>query len=659
METKLLQNRKGGNSDMMISKMHHQKLQSFPYSTIKSPSLSSLSLSSPYLLLLAFVLITSLSSSTEMMVEAFGTITKIGSIHTPMMILSPSPLLSSKSLSSSSLDNNNNDSKLMFGLSSSRTLDTSIKMKKNGFEPSSSAILPPFQPVEVDNNDDNNDDESTYDYTNMGAELAGRLTEKRLRSMVIITTTTTTTETEETVNLSKVIEATEGSTMTTTTTKLTDTGRQQRKTSVGILKDDRNAINTNIDDTNSNNNNLSKGRFRDLCILRAGEDVIESFFENDDEIDEVLKDILTSRRESLTSSFSSSDNITDDDDDNNDDDTNDDGKNDEYETKTIETSNSVETTITPLPFTETLRTTIISEAISSLQSLCILGMRAGLRATAEMQKKNVSHLLTTNKNSKKSTNYHASTPTTMFDNYQDEMNDDFYYGGDSSNSSDQGGESTSASTVATGAWTDEDVALLKSRMNVDGGVNILAHLKLKRSPLGAYRLLISMGVWSKHEELAFLRSGLPVRPTVEELIVARKVVEATKLAKSNNGNDDNITNVDSILNLRKDLTHLKTYTIDAAKTRDIDDGISLETIINDDGTERKKIWIHISDADKYAPRGSDAFKCATRRFSSVYLPSGTIGMFPPELGENVMSLERDCPALSLSVELDEDGKEFT
>jgi exoribonuclease-2 len=113
----------------------------------------------------------------------------------------------------------------------------------------------------------------------------------------------------------------------------------------------------------------------------------------------------------------------------------------------------------------------------------------------------------------------------------------------------------------------------------------LAALKRKRTNQGAFDLLVQIGAWKKHEDIALLRSGFPTRFTSEELA-------ASKEALGNNHDPDHL------LGIRKDLRHLKVYTIDDQSTYEIDDGISIEKIRRPDGSEGMKIWIHISDADR-------------------------------------------------------------
>ena len=185
------------------------------------------------------------------------------------------------------------------------------------------------------------------------------------------------------------------------------------------------------------------------------------------------------------------------------------------------------------------------------------------------------------------------------------------------------------------------------------GLQLLSALKYKRTPLGAYNLLIRIGVWGKHENLALLRSGFPVRFTASEEDVANRV--ATESNEKENKNDD----PDTILGIRRDYRSQKIYTIDSASTKEIDDGLGVEIIDSDseNGKKRYRYWIHIADADRWAPRKSELFEIARRRATSIYLPGTSIPMMPSSVSQQVMSLkaQTDVCALSLGVELHDDG----
>jgi len=185
---------------------------------------------------------------------------------------------------------------------------------------------------------------------------------------------------------------------------------------------------------------------------------------------------------------------------------------------------------------------------------------------------------------------------------------------------------------------------LKFERDSFAGIEILSGLVRKRTAQGAFELLVSIGVWSRHEDLSLLRSGLPVRFTDLEKKVAKESLE-------------NTVDYDGILGVRKDLTSMKVYTIDNESTREIDDGISVEVIEDKLGSKRHRFWIHISDADRWAPRYSNLFKVGERRSTSIYAPTKTYPMFP-DSAFDVMSLNagRDRCALSLGVELLPNGE---
>ncbi len=102
----------------------------------------------------------------------------------------------------------------------------------------------------------------------------------------------------------------------------------------------------------------------------------------------------------------------------------------------------------------------------------------------------------------------------------------------------------------------------------------------------------------------------------------------------------------------KDLTHLKTYTIDDSKTVEIDDAISLEKV-----SGQEKLWIHIASPASYIEYQSGIDKKARKLVSTVYLSTNTYYMLPEALINNVFSLsdKEKRESLSLGVILNDDG----
>ncbi len=102
----------------------------------------------------------------------------------------------------------------------------------------------------------------------------------------------------------------------------------------------------------------------------------------------------------------------------------------------------------------------------------------------------------------------------------------------------------------------------------------------------------------------------------------------------------------------KDLTHLKTYTIDDSKTVEIDDAISLEQV-----SGQNKLWIHIASPASYIEYQSGIDEKARKLVSTVYLSNNTYYMLPKALIYNLFSLsdKEKRESLSLGVILNDDG----
>ncbi len=166
----------------------------------------------------------------------------------------------------------------------------------------------------------------------------------------------------------------------------------------------------------------------------------------------------------------------------------------------------------------------------------------------------------------------------------------------------------------------------------------LLHLKRSETPQAAFQLLVDLGLWASHENLYLRRSQVPIQFPPKVLEVAHHRLDSPP---------------DDLDVHRLDLTHLKVYTIDDESTREIDDGLSLEIL--PDG--RQRLWVHIADPTRWVLPGDELDLEARRRSTTIYLPTGMIPMFPPELATGPMSLVQgrlSC-ALSFGVVLQESG----
>ncbi len=169
-------------------------------------------------------------------------------------------------------------------------------------------------------------------------------------------------------------------------------------------------------------------------------------------------------------------------------------------------------------------------------------------------------------------------------------------------------------------------------------VETLAALKRPENPQGAFELLVNLGVWSLHENLFLRRSSIPVNFSTKVLEVAHQRTEVSPPDPDSE---------------RLDLTRLKVYTIDDESTKEIDDGLSWESL--PDGKQR--LWVHIADPTRWLTPGDELDLDARRRSTTLYLPTGMIPMFPAELATGPMSLVQGkiCNALSFGIILDDEG----
>jgi exoribonuclease-2 len=112
---------------------------------------------------------------------------------------------------------------------------------------------------------------------------------------------------------------------------------------------------------------------------------------------------------------------------------------------------------------------------------------------------------------------------------------------------------------------------------------------------------------------------------------------------------------------RRDLTHLAVFTIDDAGTTEVDDGLSVEPLPGGG----LRLWVHVADPTRWVEPGSAVDRAARERTRTLYLPFGSVPMFPDCLAEGAFSLRSGggddadaapvCCALSLSATLGSDG----
>ncbi|WP_136067195.1 exoribonuclease II [Modicisalibacter radicis] len=104
---------------------------------------------------------------------------------------------------------------------------------------------------------------------------------------------------------------------------------------------------------------------------------------------------------------------------------------------------------------------------------------------------------------------------------------------------------------------------------------------------------------------------------------------------------------------REDLTARAFFTIDGAKTRDMDDALHVET--RAEGGWR--LWVAIADPTAYVAENHAADREAQIRAFTVYLPGQNVTMLPEVLADDLCSLKEGetRPALACTLDVNADG----
>lgn len=184
------------------------------------------------------------------------------------------------------------------------------------------------------------------------------------------------------------------------------------------------------------------------------------------------------------------------------------------------------------------------------------------------------------------------------------------------------------------------------------GAGLLTRLGRLSTRQNALKLCVQLGLFSRHKNLFLMGTSFERELQEDAAEQASKLLNAWR-----ESGDHGVIDPDS--NIRLDLTHLKTYTVDSADTVEVDDGLSIETL--DNGRER--IWVHIADVSRWLSADSPLSRDASRRQTTVYAPDRTVFMFPVELSAEVLSLGAsqqqgggDRCALSMGVLLSPTGE---
>ncbi|MFV0366404.1 MAG: ribonuclease R [Mangrovibacterium sp.] len=106
------------------------------------------------------------------------------------------------------------------------------------------------------------------------------------------------------------------------------------------------------------------------------------------------------------------------------------------------------------------------------------------------------------------------------------------------------------------------------------------------------------------------------------------------------------------INLRRDMRHVTTFTIDPADAKDFDDALSIDSL----GENLWEIGIHIADVSHYVSPNTILDDEAYERATSVYLVDRVIPMLPEKLSNGVCSLRPHEDKLCFSAVFQMDGQ---
>ena len=153
--------------------------------------------------------------------------------------------------------------------------------------------------------------------------------------------------------------------------------------------------------------------------------------------------------------------------------------------------------------------------------------------------------------------------------------------------------------------------------------DLLAKLNVQKTSQKAAEVLVKLGIWREHENLALRRNLIPVEFD-ENLVQLAQTIQCEP------------SDVDLDASSRVDLSRLEVFAVDNESTYEIDDGISIEKIEGDD--EFVRVYIHVADPTRFIAFDSPLDREARKRGTTLYLPTESIPMFPKSLSGGKLSL---------------------
>ncbi|KAJ6264439.1 hypothetical protein Dda_0585 [Drechslerella dactyloides] len=162
-----------------------------------------------------------------------------------------------------------------------------------------------------------------------------------------------------------------------------------------------------------------------------------------------------------------------------------------------------------------------------------------------------------------------------------------------------------------------------------------------------FEFLGEVGVCSPWEDTVVRsrRLALPGHHTNEQADADGEKYAAVDLP----GGIDKLKLVDKMAHLRHDWGDLPVYCVDDAQTKDIDDGVSIETI---DGSSDVWLRVHVANPTAFIPMDHWIAEIARRRASTFYGVQRNYSMIPMTLSTQKLGLAPKRPAITFSIRVD-------
>lgn len=197
--------------------------------------------------------------------------------------------------------------------------------------------------------------------------------------------------------------------------------------------------------------------------------------------------------------------------------------------------------------------------------------------------------------------------------------------------------------------------------NLTFGQDIIVPLDATCHAQEGDKVLVEITYWGNQHEIpegkVITRLGKATEPGIDVLSLVYRYDLSPNFTKEQVMEAKRIEAepIDLQLNRRRDFrfySHI--VTIDGADSKDLDDAVQLEILSNGN----YMLSVHIADVSEYIKEGSILDEEAYRRGTSVYFVDRVLPMLPPEISNNVCSLNANEDRLTVScvMEISPQGK---